>query len=71
MEILKQRTRRMSMPRSARSVFAEVPHHVTQRGNRRENVFFTKDDYLAYLDWLRQYSQKYGLEILAYCLMKT
>jgi hypothetical protein len=28
----------------ARTVFAGVPHHVTQRGNRRENVFFTDDD---------------------------
>lgn len=57
------------MPRLARSVFADVPHHVTQRGNRREDVFFTNDDYLAYLDWLLIYSQKYDLEILAYCLM--
>lgn len=57
------------MPRLARSVFADVPHHVTQRGNRREDVFFTEDDYFAYLDWLQTYSLKYELEMLAYCLM--
>ncbi len=28
------------MPRLARSVFANMPHHITQRGNRREDVFF-------------------------------
>jgi putative transposase len=57
------------MPRLARTVFAGVPHHITQRGNRREDVFFDDEDYLTYLEWLRYYSQKHQLEILAYCLM--
>ena len=59
------------MPRLARAVFASVPHHITQRGNRRENVFFADEDYHAYLDWLQYYSQKHHLEILAYCLMSN
>ena len=41
------------MPRLARTVCARVPHHVTQRGNRRETVFFTDDDRQAYLGWLQ------------------
>ena len=57
------------MPRLARTVFAEVPHHITQRGNRREEVFFTEEDYQIYLEWLQEYSKQYQLEILAYCLM--
>ena len=57
------------MPRLPRTVFANIPHHITQRGNRREDVFFDEDDYQTYLEWLQYYSQKYGLEILAYCLM--
>ena len=57
------------MPRLARTVFAEVPHHVTQRGNRREDVFFVEEDYQTYLKWLHQYSLQHRLEILAYCLM--
>ena len=32
------------MPRSARIVIPDVPHHVTQRGNNRQDVFFTDDD---------------------------
>jgi len=28
------------MARMARMVMPDVPHHVTQRGNRREDVFF-------------------------------
>jgi len=57
------------MPRLARTVCAQVPHHITQRGNRREDVFFTDEDRLAYLDWLKKYAEKYKVDILAYCLM--
>jgi len=57
------------MPRVARSVFAHVPHHVTQRGNRREDVFFTDEDRQIYLRWLREYAEKHHVDILAYCLM--
>ena len=57
------------MPRVARTVVANVPHHITQRGNRREAVFFVDEDRTAYLGWLREYAEKHGVEVLAYCLM--
>ena len=57
------------MPRLARTVCARVPHHITQRGNRREKVFFTDDDRHAYLGWLKEYAEKHEVDILAYCLM--
>jgi putative transposase len=57
------------MPRLARSVFANVPHHITQRGNRREDVFFTEEDRNVYLTWLQEYAKKHKVDILAYCLM--
>lgn len=57
------------MPRLARTVCAQVPHHVTQRGNRREKVFYTDDDHKAYLGWLKEYADKYRVDVLAYCLM--
>ncbi len=57
------------MPRLPRTVFANLPHHVTQRGNRREDIFFTDEDREAYLSWLKEYSDKHQVEILAYCLM--
>jgi putative transposase len=57
------------MPRLARTVFAGLPHHVTQRGNRRADVFFTDDDRLAYLEWLKVYCDEHAVAILAYCLM--
>jgi putative transposase len=57
------------MPRLPRTVFAGIPHHITQRGNRRDDVFFTIDDREAYLLWLKEYSVKSKVEVLAYCLM--
>lgn len=57
------------MPRLARTVFAGVPHHVTQRGNRREDVFFNDEHRYRYLAWLEEYCQRYSVDVLAYCLM--
>jgi len=57
------------MPRIARTVFAGISHHITQRGNRREPVFFSDDDRRRYLSWLAAYGRKHGVDILAYCLM--
>jgi len=59
------------MPRIARAVARRYPHHVTQRGNYRQTVFETEDDYLLYLEWLKEYSDRYTLEIWAYCLMNN
>ena len=57
------------MPRIARTVFAKVPHHITQRGNRREDIFLTDDDREVYLAWLEEYCQQHAVDILAYCLL--
>ena len=57
------------MPRIARIVAPGYPHHVVQRGNRSLDVFFSDDDHLAYIEFLRKASQKYGVQIWAYCLM--
>ena len=54
------------MPRLARTVCARAPHHITQRGNRREEVFFADDDRHAYLGWLKQYAEKYEVLHLAH-----
>ena len=57
------------MPRIARVVVPGMPHHVTQRGNRRANVFFEDADRRRYLLLLEDYARKYALDIWAYCLM--
>ena len=57
------------MARLARVVIPGVPHHLTQRGNRRQNVFFGEDDYKAYLELLSQWCAERDVEVWAYCLM--
>jgi putative transposase len=57
------------MPRLARTVVIDFPHHITQRGNNRQDVFFVDDDRKVYLELLREQSEKYALRIMGYCLM--
>jgi putative transposase len=57
------------MARLARVVAAGLPHHVTQRGNRRQPVFFGPDDYAAYRTLLAEGCRAAGVAIWAYCLM--
>ncbi|MCZ6601927.1 MAG: transposase [Planctomycetota bacterium] len=57
------------MARLARVVVPGLPHHITQRGNRRQRTFFIPLDYEIYLDLLAEWSKKTGVEICAYCLM--
>ena len=57
------------MPRTARFVVPGLPHHVTQRGNRRQQVFFGEADYRAYLDLLAEHTRKAGVAVWAWCLM--
>ena len=40
------------MPRVARIVIPDVPHHITQRGNNRQDIFFVDDDRRVYLNIL-------------------
>lgn len=57
------------MPRLARLVVPDIPHHVTQRGNRRQPTFFSDADYGLYQHLLGQWCGKAGTAIWAWCLM--
>ena len=57
------------MPRFARLVVPAYPHHVTQRGSRRQPTFFCDADYSARRDWLARQLPTAEAELLAYCLM--
>ncbi|HOV72865.1 MAG TPA: transposase [Candidatus Hydrogenedentes bacterium] len=59
------------MSRVGRVVVPGFPHHVTQRGNRRSDVFVTDTDREAYLALLGKYASRYGLSVWAYCLMSN
>jgi len=57
------------MARIARVIAAGIPHHVTQRGNRRMQTFFDDDDYRSYISLLAEWCRRCQVEIWAYCLM--
>jgi putative transposase len=57
------------MPRLARIVIPGVPHHVTQRGNRRMKTFFGVRDFREYQDLLADACRRFNVEIWAYCWM--
>ena len=57
------------MARIARVVIPGLPHHVTQRGNRRQQTFFNDEDYRVYLTLMAQWCAQCKVEVWAYCLM--
>jgi putative transposase len=57
------------MTRLARTVIPGLPHRVTQRGNRREAIFFENGDHQIYRDMLAEQLRKSSVEVWAYCLM--
>ena len=57
------------MPRISRVVAIGYPHHITQRGNYRQEIFFDNGDRQKYLSLLQAESTRYKLKLLAYCLM--
>ena len=57
------------MPRKPRFFLPGVPVHVVQRGNNRQPIFFDDLDYRAYLDWLKEASERWSCRIHASVLM--
>jgi len=57
------------MPRIARIIAPGIPHHVTQRGNRRMETFFCDEDYQTYLTLMAEWCRKFNVLIWSYCLM--
>ncbi len=57
------------MARFRRLVVPGYPHHITQRGVRRQTTFFDDLDYQRYLDIAKTLLETSPLEIWAYCLM--
>ena len=57
------------MTRLARVVVPGVPHHITQRGNRRQRTFFSGDDYGTYGRLMAASCAACGVAIWAWCLM--
>jgi len=57
------------MVRLPRFVIPGQPQHVIIRGNNREPIFHTSDDYQFYIDKLKKASEKHKCDIHSYVLM--
>lgn len=57
------------MARFARLVVPGYPHHITQRGVRSIDIFADDGDRLAYLGFMAEEAARFGVTILAWCLM--
>jgi putative transposase len=59
------------MARLARIVAVNVAHHVTQRGNARQNILAVDSERLVYLQLLRQSVGLHDVSLVGYCLMSN
>ena len=57
------------MPRTARLIIPNYPHHLIQRGHNRQAVFASDEDYLYYLSNLAEWKLAYGCKVYDFCLM--
>ena len=57
------------MARIARVVAPGIPHHITQRGNRRLDTFFSEADYREYLYLMAEWCNRCKVQVWSYCLM--
>jgi putative transposase len=57
------------MERIARVVADGIPHHITQRGNRRQKTLLSDEDYAAYIYCMAPWCREYAVDIRIYCLM--
>lgn len=57
------------MARPLRLAFEDAVYHITVRGNRRENIFYTDKDRSVFLEKMDETFNKYLFICYAYCLM--
>ena len=59
------------MARLKRIVVPGLPHHITQRGVRRSDIFLEPEDRQVYGRLLVAACEQYSMTIQAYCWMTT
>ncbi len=57
------------MPRTARAARGGLCYHVINRGNSRNRVFHSPDDYAAFMVLFHKACARVEMRVLAYCLM--
>jgi putative transposase len=59
----------LKLPRTARILVDNCFYHLINRGNGRQRIFHKDGDYRAFIDLLLQARERYGVKLLAWCLM--
>jgi putative transposase len=59
------------MARLPRLTVPGYPHHIIQRGNNRQAIFISKEDYEKLLGLLEEFAKKFGVAIHSYVLMSN
>jgi len=59
------------MPRPLRIEYENAYYHVMNRGRDRQNIFHNEEYYEAFLLSLSEAHQRFGIQILCYCLMSN
>jgi putative transposase len=57
------------MARCSRTFIDNAVYHLRSRGNQKQDIFFSREDYLKYINILIRAKRKYELLLYAYCLM--
>lgn len=57
------------MARISRIVAVGYPHHITQRGVRSMDIFKSDSDRNTYLQFIKEETQRYEIDVLSWCLM--
>ena len=57
------------MARLPRVSLVNVPQHIIQRGNNRQTCFVSQQGFASYVNWLKEYSSKYLVDIHAWLLI--
>lgn len=57
------------MARLPRIELVGVPQHIIQRGNNRQVCFASDENLSAYANWLKEYSQKFEVQVHAWVFM--
>ncbi len=59
----------LTMTRPLRIQYPGAWYHIMNRGRRREDIFSTKEDYIAFIEVLKEAVSLWNINIVAYCLM--
>lgn len=64
-------TPKIKMTRIERVIAVGLPHHITQRGNRRQKTFFCDEENALYIELRAEWCARWRVKVWAYCFMSN